>query len=67
MELVVSKYFTAVADALHTVMTKVSQDGGRLLISNRVFKSSSIVIPCVDSWEIMLGVLDKGRQAEQAL
>jgi hypothetical protein len=42
-----------VADALHTVVTKVSQDGRRLLISKRAFSSSSIVIPCADSWEIM--------------
>jgi hypothetical protein len=37
MELVVSQNLTAVADALHTVVTKVSQDSGRLLISNRGF------------------------------
>jgi hypothetical protein len=53
MELVVSEYFTAIAEALHTVVTKVSQDGGRLLISNRAFSSSSIVMPCADSWEMM--------------
>jgi hypothetical protein len=45
MELVVSEYLTAVADAVHMVVTKVSQDGGRLLISKRAFSSSSIVIP----------------------
>jgi hypothetical protein len=49
MELIVSEYFTAAADALHTVVTKVSQDGGRLLISSTAFNSSSIVIPCADS------------------
>jgi hypothetical protein len=53
MELVVSEYFMVIADALETVVTKVSQDGGRLLINNRAFSSSSIVIPCVDSWEMM--------------
>jgi hypothetical protein len=53
MELVVSEYFTAVADALQTVVTKVSQDGGRVLISSRALSSSSIVIPCADSWEMI--------------
>jgi hypothetical protein len=53
MELVISEYFTAAADALHTVVKKVSQDGGRLLISSRAFSSSSIVIPCADSWEMI--------------
>jgi hypothetical protein len=53
MELVVSEYFTAVVDALQMVMTKVSQDGGRVLISNRALSSSSIIIPCADSWEMI--------------
>jgi hypothetical protein len=53
MELVVSEYFMAVADALQTVVTKVSQDGGSLLISNRAFSMSSIVNPCADSREMM--------------
>jgi hypothetical protein len=35
MELVVSEYFTAATDVLHKVVTKVSQVGGRLLISSR--------------------------------
>jgi hypothetical protein len=53
MELVVSQYFTALADVLHTDVTKVSQDSGRLLISNRAFSSLSIVIPCADNWEMI--------------
>jgi hypothetical protein len=53
MDLVVSEYFTAAAGALHMVVTKVSQDGGRLLISNGAFSSLSIVMPCADSWEMM--------------
>jgi hypothetical protein len=54
MELVILVYFTATADVLHTVVTKVFQDGGRLLISSRAFTSSSIVIPCVYNWERVL-------------
>jgi hypothetical protein len=50
MELIISEYFTAEVDALHTVVKKVSQDGGKLLINSRAFSSSSIVIPCADSW-----------------
>jgi hypothetical protein len=53
MELVFSEYFTTVADALHTFIKKVSQDGGRLLITNRAFSSSSIVIPCVENWKMI--------------
>jgi hypothetical protein len=53
MELVISKYFMAAASALHTVVTKVFQDGGRLLISSTAFSSSSIVIPCGNSWEMI--------------
>jgi hypothetical protein len=53
MELVVLEYFTAAVDALQTAVTKVSQDGGRVLISNRALSSSSIVIPCGDSWELI--------------
>jgi hypothetical protein len=52
MELIVSKYFTDILDVLHMVVTNVSQDGGRLLISNRDFISLSIVIPCADRWEM---------------
>jgi hypothetical protein len=50
MELVVS---TAAVDTLEMVVTKVSLHGGRLLISNRAFNSSSIVIACADSREMI--------------
>jgi hypothetical protein len=49
MELIVSEYFMATTDVLQTVMTKVSQDAGRLLISSGGFSSSSIIIPCANS------------------
>jgi hypothetical protein len=51
--------FTAVADVLHTVVTKVSQDDGRLLINIRALNSSSIVIPYADSWEMIPSYLLK--------
>ena len=35
----------AIVDALHTVVTKVSHEEGRLLISKRAFRSLSIIIP----------------------
>jgi hypothetical protein len=53
MELVVSEYFTAVIDTLHMVVTKVSWDGGRLLIINRAFSSSLIFIPYANNWEMI--------------
>jgi hypothetical protein len=53
MELVVLEYFTAATDVLHTIVTKVSQDGGRLLISSRAFSSSSIIILCANNWEMI--------------
>jgi hypothetical protein len=53
MELVVSEYFIAGVDVLHTVVTKVSQDGGILLVRNRVFNSLSIDIPCAESYEMI--------------
>ena len=45
IELVTSVYFIALADKLHTGMTKVSHEGRRLLISNIAFGSSSLVVP----------------------
>ena len=47
MEFVISEYFMAVVDVLHIVVTKVSHEDGRLVISNRAFSSCSslIVIP----------------------
>ena len=36
---------TVIADTFDTVVTNVSHEGGRLLISRRAFSSSSIVIP----------------------
>jgi hypothetical protein len=53
MDLIVSDYITVAVDALHTVETKVSQEGGRLLICNRAFNLSLIHIPCANSWEMI--------------
>ena len=44
----------AVAEALHTVVTKVSQEEGRLLMSIMALSSSSIVVPCDVIWELKL-------------
>ena len=43
-----------VLDQLHTMFTYVSQEGDRLLINKREFNSTSIVIPCAESWEFIL-------------
>ena len=43
--LVTSKYFMVAIEALHTVVTKVSHEGGRLLMSSIALNSSSIVVP----------------------
>ena len=45
IELVTSEYFTTVADVFHTMVTKVLHEGGRLIVSNMAFTSSSIVVP----------------------
>ena len=52
--LVTSEYFTTIVDALHVSVTKVSHEGGRLLMSNIAFNSSSIVIPLPKVWECLL-------------
>ena len=44
IELVTLEYVILVVDALHTVVMKVSHEGGRLLIRDIAFKSSSIVV-----------------------
>ena len=43
--LVISEYLMAVVEALHTVVTKVSQEEGRLLMSIIALSSSSIAVP----------------------
>ena len=43
--LVTSEYLMAVVEALHTVVTKFSQEEGRLLMSIIALSSSSIVVP----------------------
>ena len=48
--LVTSKYLMA----LHTVVTKVSQEEGRLLMSIIALSSSSIVVPYDEIWELIL-------------
>ena len=40
--------------SLHIVVTKVSQEEGRLLMSIIALNSSSIVIPCDKIWELKL-------------
>ena len=42
--LVTSEYLTAVVEALHTVVTKVSHEEGRLLMSIITLSSSLIVV-----------------------
>ena len=49
MEPVVEVYLMLVVDALHTMVTNVSQEERKLLISRRVWSSSSICMHCVDS------------------
>ena len=43
--LVTLEYLMAAVEALHTVVTKVSQEEGRLLMSIIALSSSSIVVP----------------------
>ena len=43
--LVTSEYLMAVVEALHTVVTKVSQDEGRLLMSIIALSLSLIAVP----------------------
>ena len=52
--LVTSEYLMAVVEALHTVVTKVSQEEGRLLMSIMALSSSSIVVPYDEIWELKL-------------
>ena len=52
--LVTSEYLMAIVEALHTVVTKVSQEEGRLLMSIIALSSSSIVVPCDVIWELIL-------------
>ena len=40
-----SEYFTAAVEELHTVVTKVSDEDGRLLMTSIALNSSSIVVP----------------------
>ena len=49
-----SEYLIAVVEALHTVVTKVSQEEGRLLMSIVALSSSSIVVPYDEIWELKL-------------
>ena len=55
--LVTLEYLMAVVEALHTVVTKVSQEEGRLLMSIIALSSSSIVVPCDEIWELRLSYL----------
>ena len=43
--LVTLEYLTVVVEALHMVVTKVSHEDGRLLMSDIALNSSSIFIP----------------------
>ena len=43
--LVTSEYLMAAVEAIHTVLMKVSQEEGRLLMSIIALSSSSIAIP----------------------
>ena len=52
--LVTSEYFTAVVEALDKVSTKVSHEEGRLLISSIALRSSSMVVPRAEIWELRL-------------
>ena len=52
--LVTSEYLMAIVEALHTVVTKVSYEEGRLLMSIIALSSSSIIIPCDEIWELIL-------------
>ena len=52
--LVTSEYLMAVVEALHTVVTKVSQEEGRLLMSIMALSSSSIAVPYNVIWELKL-------------
>ena len=49
-----SEYLMAVVEALHTVVTKVSLEEGRLLMSIIALSSSSIVVPYDVIWELRL-------------
>ena len=42
----------AVVEAFHTVVKKVSQEEGRLLMSIIALSSSLIVVPCDEIWEL---------------
>ena len=52
--LVTTEYLMAVVEALHTVVMKVSQKEGRLLLSIIALSSSSIVVPCDVIWKLRL-------------
>ena len=43
--LVTLEYSITMVDALHTIVTKVSHEGGKLLIESMAFSSPSIVVP----------------------
>ena len=43
--LVTLEYLMTVVEALHTIVTKVSQEEGRLLMSIIALSSSTIVVP----------------------
>ena len=48
------EYLTSVVEALHKVVTKVSYEEGRLLMSIIALSSSSIVVPCDEIWELKI-------------
>ena len=52
--LMTSEYWMGIVEALHTIVTKVSQEEGRLLMSIIALSSSSIVVPCDEIWELKL-------------
>ena len=49
---VTSEYFTTTVEALHTVVTKVFHEKGRLLMSNIALNSSSVVVAWAEIWEL---------------
>ena len=54
MELLAKAYVIFVVENL---VTNVSHDKGKLLISRRAQSSSLLVLPCVDNWEMILFAL----------
>ena len=50
----IAEYLAAIVNTLHKVVTKVSHEGERLIMSNIVVSSSSIFVPYTAIWELKL-------------